>query len=187
MAKDNKASLLLLADVEELGRSGDIVQVKRGYARNYLLPKKKAVFADANAKRIQASLQEERKTKAAEDLKISHEVKERIEKLSLKVDVKVDPEGHMYGSIASVDIIQMLEKEGMKVEKKCVQLPKAIKTTGVHSIVVRLKEEVVASLKLTVLPEGITAEELAKITAPVEEIVEKTENPTSSKDVEGES
>lgn len=186
MTKDNKSELLLLDDVEDLGRSGDIVQVKKGYARNFLLPRRKAVFADANAKRIQAKLQEDRKAKAAEDLKESNELKVKIEKLSLRVDVKVDPEGHMYGSIAPVDIVQLLEKESVVIERRSVILAKALKQTGSHKINIKLKEGVEASLKLDIIPEGTSAEDLAKITAPVEEEQNNAnssnngENPTES-------
>ncbi len=146
--------LLLIEDVEDLGRSGDIVKVKPGFARNYLLPKGLGVFADKNALRIQAKLQEERLKKAAEDKKEAEAQAKLIEGLTLTKTVKVDNDGHMYGSVSVLDIIHLLEEEKKTVlEKKNILLKHPIKTTGVHHIQIRLKEGVEASFILKVISE----------------------------------
>lgn len=142
---------LLVEDVEALGRSGDIVGVKPGYARNYLIPQGLAVIADKKALRMQARLQEERHKKAAVDLQESEELAAKIEGQNLTVTVKVDHEGHMYGSVNATDIEHLLEKQmGIVLEKKSIQLKHPIKTTGAHTIHVKLKEGVTASFSLTV-------------------------------------
>lgn len=146
--------ILLLEDVDNLGRSGDIVRVKPGFARNFLLPNRKAVFADENAKRIQARLQEERAKQAAEDRKASEKIAAELEKKTYTIEVKVDPDGHMYGSVSLVDIMKFLANDGYDVAKKSIQLPHAIKKIGVYTIDLKLAEDVPASFQLKVIAEG---------------------------------
>jgi large subunit ribosomal protein L9 len=146
--------LLLLEDVEALGRSGDIVSAKPGYARNFLLPQGLAIVADKRAVRMQARLQEERKKKAIIDRKDSEELAAKIEGQSLTIIVKVDQEGHMYGSVTPTDVADLLQQQmAIALEKKAVQLKHAIKETGVHTIHVKLKEGVQATFSLTIEPE----------------------------------
>jgi large subunit ribosomal protein L9 len=143
--------LLLLEDVDDLGRSGDVVKVKPGYARNYLLPMKKAVIADQRTLRMQAKLQEERAKKAVVDKKDAEELAIRIQGMVLTTVVKVDPEGHMYGSVSALDIIHLFEKEGIALEKRSIILPQAIKEVGVYNLSLRLKEGVMTSFTLKVV------------------------------------
>lgn len=151
--------LLLLKDVEALGRSGDIVSVKPGYARNFLLPQGVAVIADKNAIRMQARLQEERQKKAAEDRKESEKMAGSIEGLTLTTIVKVDHEGHMYGSVSAVDIVELLkEQASIELERRSIQLKHPIKETGAYTIHLKLKEGVTTSLKLKVMSEGAQEE-----------------------------
>ncbi len=147
--------LLLIQDVEDLGRSGDVIErVKPGYARNYLLPQGFAVIADANTLRRQSKLKESRLLKAAEDLKEAQEVAKALESISLSISVKVDHEGHMYGSVTQLDIVHMLaEQHKISIEKRNVLLVHPIKTTGIHPISIKLKEGVPAAVTLTVIPE----------------------------------
>ena len=115
--------LLLIEDVADLGRSGDVVKVKPGYARNYLLPKKLGVFADKNALRMQARLQEERLKKAAEDRAEAEVLAKAIDGATLTSIVKVDADGHMYGSVSQLDIVHLMEEQKQVViEKKSVML-----------------------------------------------------------------
>ena len=146
--------LLLIEDVEALGRSGDIVNVKPGYARNFLLPQGFAMIADKKALRQQERLVEERKKQAAEDRKESDAVAARLQGLTLTTVVKVDHEGHMYGSVNAHDIIQLLQdQQKLELEKKSISLKHPIKSTGVHDIHVKLKEGVTATFHLKVMSE----------------------------------
>lgn len=146
--------LLLIEDVEALGRSGDIVTVKPGYGRNFLLPQGLAVIADKKAMRQQERLIEERKKKALEDKKESDAIAARIEGITLTIVVKVDQEGHMYGSVTAHEIVHLLqEQQKVEIEKKSIQLKHPIKTTGVHAIPVKLKEGVAATFNLKVMSE----------------------------------
>lgn len=145
-----KKPLLLLEDVENVGRSGDVVTVRPGYARNFLVPQKFAVVANKQTLRIQAKLQEERAKRAAVDLKESSEVKERLEGRHFSIVVKVDPDGHMYGSVSVGDLIDLVAQEGFVLEKRNIALLHAIKTLGKHEVPVKLKEGVKTFFTVTV-------------------------------------
>ena len=146
--------LLLLEDVDDLGRSGDVVNVKSGYARNFLLPKQLALLAHKGALRMQEKLREERQKKALEDKTEAEGVAASLAQISLSITVKVDQEGHMYGSVAVGDILKALHEEHqIELEKRAVQLKHPIKTTGVHEIPIKLKESVMATIILKVIPE----------------------------------
>lgn len=146
--------LLLIEDVEGLGRSGDIVNVKPGFSRNFLLPQGYAVIADKQALRMQARLQEERQKKAAEDKKESETLAEKINGLTVTKVVKVDQEGHMYGSVTSTDVVHQLKEEhGIEIEKRFVQLKHPVKEIGVFTIHLKLKEGIAATITLKAVPE----------------------------------
>lgn len=142
--------LLLLQDVDDLGRSGDVVSVKPGYARNFLLPQKKAVVVDKFALRMRARLVEERKKQAEVDFAEAEALVAQISSLSIGIEVKVDPEGKLYGSVAAADVVKILEKEGIQLEKKNILLTHPIKELGNHTIKLKLKEDVTASFVLAV-------------------------------------
>lgn len=146
--------LLLLEDVEDLGRSGELVTVKPGYSRNFLIPQKKAVVADKFTLRMQAKLQEERSRRAAVDKKESEEIAQKIQGITLDIEVKVDPDGHMYGSVTALDIVRLFETQGIHIERKGVLLLHPIKTLGFHSVQLKLKEGVPVQVTLNVLTEA---------------------------------
>ncbi len=144
-----KLQYLLLEDVEDIGRSGEIINAKPGFARNYLIPQQKAVPATAHALRMQARLQDDRLKKAAVDKQESEEMAKKLEGMTLKIVVKVDPEGHMYGSVGPMDVVHLFEKEGVKLDKKSVVIPsKHLKELGVHQLTLKLKEGVTCGYTL---------------------------------------
>jgi large subunit ribosomal protein L9 len=142
---------LLLEDVDEVGRSGEVINAKPGFARNYLIPQQKAVPATAHTLRMQARLQEERAKQAAVDKGAAEELAAKLEGSTLKITVKVDPEGHLYGSVSQMDIVHLFEKEGVKLERKNIALPHPIKELGVHNLTLKLKEGVVCNYTLQVV------------------------------------
>ncbi|MBY0528626.1 MAG: 50S ribosomal protein L9 [Rhabdochlamydiaceae bacterium] len=155
--------LLLLEDVEDLGRSGDLVSVKPGYARNFLLPQKKAVVADKYTLRLQARLKEERAKQAEIDRKDSEDLARQIDGAVIIMQVKVDPDGHMYGSVTALDIVRHFDAQGIKLEKRSVLLASPIKSTGVYPLNLKLKEGVPALVTLKVFSEAqIAADALAQ-------------------------
>lgn len=170
-----KQQLLLLHDVESLGKKGEIVSAKPGYVRNYLLPKGFAVVASPNTLRKQERLRAERAKQAVIDRKESEELSIQIEGSLLEIRVKVDPEGHMYGSVSAADIAHLFQEKGLPVEKKAVLVPKPIKETGMHKIPLKLKEGVTATCQLTIIPEGVAHVGIEAVTAPLPVEEEKKE------------
>lgn len=150
-----KQQYLLLEDVEDIGRSGEVIAAKPGFARNYLVPQKKAVIASAHTLRMQARLQEERAKKALVDKKEAEELGGKLEGMTLTISVKVDPEGHLYGSVGQMDIVHLFEKEGIKLDKRNVVLPHPIKELGVKNLSLRLKEGVMCNYVLNVVSEVV--------------------------------
>ena len=155
-----KQKLLLIEDVFDLGRSGEVVSVKPGYARNFLIPQKKAVVADKQTLKKQERLKKERSARAVKDKKESKELAQQLETITISTSVKVDPEGKMYGSVSVNDIIHLLEKEGVKIEKRSIVLKHPVKEIGVTEIPLKLKE-------------GIESKVVLKITAESSEKIEK--------------
>lgn len=150
-----KQQLLLLEDVQGLGRSGDVVEgAKPGFIRNFLLPQKKAVIADKQTLKMQTRLKEEREKRAAVDRKQAEEFAAKIKDFVLKTTAKVDPEGKMYGSVTSLDISRMMQERGYELDRKNIALPHPIKSLGTHTIELKLKEGVPGSFNLEVEPEG---------------------------------
>jgi large subunit ribosomal protein L9 len=148
------SKLLLIQDVEDLGRSGDIVSVRPGFARNFLLPNKFAVTASPHALKMQARLQEERLKKAADDKQESEKVAASMEGLTVEKIVKVDHEGHMYGSVSAGDIVALIQEQaGIVIEKRSLHMKHALKEVGVFELPIKLKEGVVTQVTVKVIPE----------------------------------
>lgn len=145
--------LLLIEDVDDLGRSGDLVNVKPGFARNFLLPQKKAVVADKFTLRMQEKLKAERSKQAAADKQEAETLAAKINGSEFTITVKVDPEGHLYGSVSVVDVVKVLLEQGYMIEKKNVVLPQHIKALGTYDIALKLKESVPAAIKFHVVSE----------------------------------
>ncbi|MCH9610088.1 MAG: 50S ribosomal protein L9 [Chlamydiales bacterium] len=162
-----RQQLLLLEDVDGLGRSGEVVTAKAGHVRNFLLPKGKALVADKHTLKMQAKLKEERSKQAEVDRKEAEAYALKLKEIVLEQEVKVDTEGKMYGSVTQMEIIKLLQDAGHELERRNLLLPHPIKTLGTHLVKLRLKEGVEAEVQMKVTAEG---------GAPVvvEEVVEAT-------------
>lgn len=147
--------VLLLEDVEDLGRKGEVFQVRPGYAFNYLIPQKFAMIADKASLKRQSKLREERRLKAEEDRKEAESMSSQLQGETVETTVKVDHEGHMYGSVSQLDIVQLIKlKTGITLDKKMIQLKHPIKEVGVKVISIRLKEGVQVEITLKIIPEA---------------------------------
>ena len=179
--KSAKTQLLLLEDVINLGRKGELASAKPGFVRNYLLPQKKAVIADRRTIRMQEQLQSERAAQSASDKKDSQALAARLKEKTLTTKVKNDSQGHLYGSVASSDIVKILEdQESVTIERKNVILPKPFKTVGIFDVHLRLKEDVAATFKLRI--EGETKVQEPK---PKVEVVDEEQEEASLEAAEG--
>ncbi|OGN65113.1 MAG: 50S ribosomal protein L9 [Chlamydiae bacterium RIFCSPHIGHO2_12_FULL_49_9] len=162
-----KQQLLLLEDVEALGKKGEVVSARPGYTRNFLLPKGFAVIANANMLRKQERLRAEREKQAVVDKQEAEALARQIESAVVETKVKVDPDGHMYGSVSAADIALLFQERGIPVERKNVLLSRPIKQIGAHKISFKLKEGVLASCDVTISAEGGIAPSAAAVVAPL--------------------
>lgn len=162
--------LLLLEDVGVLGRSGDVVSVRPGYARNFLVPEGHAVVATKQTLQRRKQLQEERAKRAAADRTRFEAVAKQLEGAVVETLVKVDPEGHMYGSVTAADIAQLVHtKFGMEFDKHYIQIPHALKKTGTHQVALKLPEGVEGSITVKISSEFEAAHAVVIEAEPVKE------------------
>ena len=143
--------VILIKDVENLGYANDIVNVKPGYANNYLIPQGFAKAATASAKKVLAENLRQRAHKDAKILADAQALAEKIANLPLTFTVKAE-EGKIFGAITSTDVAEALLEKGVTVDRKNVTVD-AIKTVGEHEASVKLHREVKATIKLTVVAE----------------------------------
>jgi large subunit ribosomal protein L9 len=143
--------IILRQGVENLGKPGDVVNVKAGYARNYLLPHGLAYEATpGNLKRIQ---QERDRLEAAENERRAgaQGIAEKLEQVSLTFSARVGEEGKLFGSVTATDIAQQLESQGFRVEKRQIDLHEPIKALGVYRVPVRLHADVKPEIRVWVI------------------------------------
>jgi large subunit ribosomal protein L9 len=143
--------IILRQAIENLGSPGDVVKVKPGYARNYLLPHGLAYEATpGNLKRIQ---QERDRLNAAENERRSAAsgIAEKLEQVSLTFSARVGDEGKLFGSVTSGDIQQQLEAQGFRVEKRQIDLHEPIKALGVYRVPIRLHADVKPEVRVWVI------------------------------------
>jgi large subunit ribosomal protein L9 len=146
--------VLLREDVDDLGARGEIVRVRAGYARNYLLPRNLAVEASAgNVKGIEseraALLKKEAKERASAEAQ-----SETMGALNLEFRRKAGEQGALYGSVTSMDIAEALRERGYEIERHRIHLREPLKRLGEYTVPVRLHREVTIDLKVRVAPEG---------------------------------
>lgn len=146
--------LILRESVPSLGKAGDLVRVKPGYARNFLLPRGLAFEAtDGNKKRIAA----ESKARATRDSAERAEAQAYATKLAgveLNFTAKAGEDGKLFGSITSADIAESLEAKGFTVDKRKIELAHPLKELGFHSVSVKLTQDVHAEVKVNVTAES---------------------------------
>ena len=143
--------IILRHSVENLGKPGDVVTVKNGYARNYLLPHGFAYEATpGNLKRI---AQERGRLEAAENARVqsASELAKRLEEVQLTFSARVGEEGKLFGSVTSGDIAEQLESQGFHVEKRLIDLHEPIKALGVYRIPVKLHADVKPEIRVWVI------------------------------------
>ena len=143
--------LILLQDVEKLGKSGEVISVKDGYARNYFFPKGLALLAtEQNLKAVEVEKKRMAEAQQKEKLE-AQQLAERISRISCTIAVEVGRDDKLFGSVTSIDIQKALEAEGIVVDKKKIDLKEHINQIGIYSVPIRLHPEVTANLKLWVV------------------------------------
>src|SRR5215475_6087986 len=174
--------LLLIQSVDHLGKQGEVVEVKRGYAMNYLLPQGLATVATDHHKRMV----EKHKAKL---LQIQHErlaglrqLADRIAAQSVTIEANANDEGHLYGSVGAPEIVRALKQQEITVTPDQVRLKGPLKELGLYTVDVHLGQEIEAQLKVWVVPSVGEAEGAAETKSEAKESEAKT-----SKQAEGKS
>jgi len=164
--------VLLKEDVDNLGNRGQVVRVRSGYGRNYLLPQGLAIEATAGNKRM---IEEQRRVLAKREDRertTAQNESSKLDGLELRFERRVGEHGILYGSVTALDIIEELKKLGYTVERRKVSLRDHIKEVGDYDVTIRLHRDVVPTIKVKVRKEGAVDEPVAAETADTEPAVE---------------
>ena len=142
--------LILKEDVENLGFKDDLVVVKNGYGRNFLIPQGKAILATTSAKKVLAEKLKQSQVKEKQAIEEANKIVKKLEKLELKISAKSEND-KLFGSVTNSEISKELSSQGFEIEKKCVQLSSSIKKIGSYTAKIRLHREVNYDLNFNVV------------------------------------
>jgi large subunit ribosomal protein L9 len=145
--------IILKEDFEKLGKIGDILEVKRGYAQNYLFPKRIAYPAKANFVKM---IEEEKRQKMArlnKEKKVAELLAKKLESVSVTLAVSVGEGDKMFGSVTNQDIADSLKEQGHDIDRKRIVLDEPIKQLGIYSVPIKLHPEIEAKIKVWVVKE----------------------------------
>ncbi|MCZ6594254.1 MAG: 50S ribosomal protein L9 [Bacteroidetes bacterium] len=147
--------LILKKDVENLGFADDIVNVKNGYGRNYLIPRGHAVLATPSTKKVLAETLKQRSFKEKKVVEDAQQEAEKLNGLEIKISAKTGEGDKLFGSVSNANLAEALEKEGITMEKKFITIAGGIiKRTGRYDAKIRFHREVVADLSFDVIAEA---------------------------------
>ena len=143
--------LILTREVDGLGLAGDIVEVADGYGRNYLVPRGSAIVWSKGAEKQIVQFRRARDAREVRDLSHAQEIKSSLESLSVQLEARAGKDGRLFGSITTTDVANAVKSAGGPLlDRKRIQLPGHIKTTGSHTVTVELHPDVVATVPVTV-------------------------------------
>lgn len=146
--------LILKQDVENLGFKDDVVSVKNGYGRNFLIPKGMAVLATPSAKKVLAENLRQKAHKEKQAIEAAEKTAEALKALEVKIPAKVGEADKLFGSVTNIDLAAALEKEGHEIDKKYISIKGgAVKRAGPYEAEIRLHREVQVAFGFEVVPE----------------------------------
>jgi large subunit ribosomal protein L9 len=143
--------VILREDVASLGHAGDLVQVKPGFARNYLIPQGKAIAATEASKRELEHQKRVIAEKVAREKALLEAERKKLDGVVIEITAQAGEEGRLFGSVTAAQIADVLIERGLEVDRRKIDLPDPIKALGEHEVPVRLHREVIATLKVKVI------------------------------------
>ena len=149
-----QVKVILRETVLGLGEAGDLVGVKVGYARNYLLPQGKALLATESKVRELEHHKRVVTEKAARDLSDLKALCDRLESVALEITARVGEEGKLFGSVTTAHIAELLAEKGYKIDRRKIQLGEALREIGDHVVPIRLHRDLTAKVSLTISAES---------------------------------
>ncbi|MDX1283639.1 MAG: 50S ribosomal protein L9 [Draconibacterium sp.] len=146
--------IILTQDVERLGAKDDVVTVKDGYARNFLIPQKKAIAATESAKKVLAENIKQRAYKEAKMKEEATKVADQIVNKKIKIGAKTSSSGKIFGSVNTIQLAEAINKKGFEIDRKQITIPEdSIKEVGTHTAKIKLHKEVVVEIEFEVVAE----------------------------------
>ena len=144
--------LILTHEVSNLGAPGDVVEVKDGYGRNYLLPRGFAIAWSKGAEKQIETIRKARRAREVRDLGHAQEIKKELERLNVRLSSRAGNSGRLFGAVTVADVAAAVSKAGgPSLDKRKIEIPAPIKTVGSHRVSVRLHPEVAATIGLTIV------------------------------------
>ena len=153
--------IILKEDVANLGYKDDVVEVKNGYGRNYLIPQGKAILATPSALKVLAENLKQRAHKIAKIKADAEAIAATLAGVSLTIPAKVSETGTIYGSVSNIQVAEALEAQGHKVDRKIITIKETVKQVGQYMATVRLHKEVAVEIPFEVIAENAPAVEEA--------------------------
>jgi len=144
--------LILTQEVAGLGGAGDVVEVKDGYGRNYLIPRGFGIRWTRGGQKTIDSMKTARKARAVRDADHASEVKSQLEAATFAVKVRAGDGGRLFGAVTAGDIAEAIAEGGPSVDKRTIVVGNPIKSLGAHTVTVRVHDEVEATVNLNVVP-----------------------------------
>ncbi|MDJ0828697.1 MAG: 50S ribosomal protein L9 [Desulfobacterales bacterium] len=145
--------VILKETIQSLGMIGSEVSVSKGYARNYLLPQKKAVLATPQNRRVLEQNRAKMDLQIAKEKQMAEEMAKKLEGVSCPITAKVSEQDRLYGSVSVRDIVAALAKQNIEVEKRMVLLTEPIKELGKYQVPIRIYKDVEPNIEVEILPE----------------------------------
>ncbi len=146
--------VILRDEIEGRGKTGEVIEVKSGYARNYLIPRNLAIPATRGNLRAIDEVKTQKDIRDKKRRRDAEKIKDRIEKLSLTAEARVGEDEKLFGSITAQNVADLLAKEGVTVDKRHIDMPEHIKSLGVYTVPVKIEADVVANVKLWVVKQS---------------------------------
>ncbi len=145
--------IVLVEQVTNLGVPGDVVTVKDGYARNFLIPAGFALKADPKKMKMLAIMRKNAEIKALKELKTHQSLADRLKQLEVIAKVQVGEEDRMFGAVTSVDIAGLIAEKGIEIDRRIIQLPEPIKALGSYTVPIKIHADVEAFIQVKVVKE----------------------------------
>jgi large subunit ribosomal protein L9 len=143
--------VVLREDLDKVGNRGDIVEVANGYARNYLIPRNKAILATKGITAQAASMRAARDRADAKNRQAAEERARKLVGTMVRIEARAGSEGKLFGSVANAEIVDALTAQSIEIDRRMIEMHEPIRTLGIHSVPVKLHSEVHVSIEVEVV------------------------------------